>query len=291
MPIGFIGLGRMGQAMARNLLKNGFQLVVFNRTRSRAEELENEGVEIAESPAGACRGDIVITMLADDAAVEEVVLGSAGIIRALKEGAIHVSMSTISVALSEELTEVHRTAGHHFVAAPVFGRPEAAAAAKLYIVAAGAAEPLDRCKPLFDALGQKTFVVGDIPPTANLVKLGGNFLVASVIESLGEAIALMRKYGVGPQRFVEILTHSLFAAPVYETYGELIVAERYQPAGFKMPYGLKDIRAVLAAAEAEQVPMPVASLVRDHFIEGIARGKADFDWSGLARVAAEDAGL
>src|SRR5882757_4389384 len=164
MKVGFIGLGRMGQAMARNLLKAGHRVFVFNRTRSRAEELRHEGAEVADSPAGACKGDIVITMLADDDAVEDVVLGSGGVIRALRENAIHLSMSTISVALSEVLTEAHRAVGQHFVAAPVFGRPEAAAAAKLFIVAAGGAGSLDRCQPLFDALGQKTFKVGDMPP-------------------------------------------------------------------------------------------------------------------------------
>jgi 3-hydroxyisobutyrate dehydrogenase-like beta-hydroxyacid dehydrogenase len=210
MDVGFIGLGRTGQAMARNLLKAGFRVIVFNRTRRRAEELRDEGAEVADSPAGACKGDVVITMLADDDAVEEVVLGNGRVIGALREDAVHLSMSTITVALSEELTEAHRTVGQHFVAAPVFGRPEAAAATKLFIVAAGGAEPLDRCQPLFDALGQKTFKVGDTPSKANLIKLGGNFLIASVIECLGEAVTLMRKSGVGPHRFLEILTGSLF---------------------------------------------------------------------------------
>ena len=291
MEVGFIGLGRMGQAMARNLLKAGHRVFVYNRTRSRAEELRDEGAEIADSPAGACKGDIVITMLADDDAVEEIVLGSGGVIKALRENAIHLSMSTITVGSSEVLTEAHHAVGQHFVAAPVFGRPEAAAAAKLFIVAAGEAEPLGRCKPLFDDLGQKTFVVDQFPPKGNLVKLSGNFLVASVIECLGEAFALTRKSGVDPARFLGILTGSLFAAPVYETYGELMLEERYQPPGFTMPLGLKDIRAVLEAAEAKNVPMPVASLLRDHFITGIARGEADLDWSALARLAAQDAGL
>ena len=210
-------------------------------------------------------------MLADDDAVEEVVLGSGRMISALKEDAIHVTMSTITVALSEVLTEAHHAAGQHFVAAPVFGRPEAAAAAKLFIVAAGEPEQLDRCQLLFDDLGQKTFVVDQFPLKANLVKLSGNFLVASVIECLGEAIALTRKAGLDPTRFFSVLTGSLFAAPVYETYGELILEERYQPPGFTMPLGLKDIRAVVAAAEAKNVPMPIASLLRDHFITAIAR--------------------
>ena len=230
-------------------------------------------------------------MLANDDAVEEVVLGSGRVIAALRENAIHLSMSTITVALSEELTEAHHAAGQHFVAAPVFGRPEAAAAAKLFIVVADDPDPVDRCRPLFDDLGQKTFIVDHFPPKANLVKLSGNFLVASVIECLGEAMALIRKSDVDPQRFLAVLTGSLFAAPVFETYGELILDEKYQPPGFTMPLGLKDIRGVLAAAEAKSVPMPVASLVRDHFITGIARGKADFDWAALARVAEENAGL
>jgi 3-hydroxyisobutyrate dehydrogenase-like beta-hydroxyacid dehydrogenase len=253
--------------------------------------LRDEGAEVADNPAGACKGDIVITMLADDDAVEEIVLGSGGLIRALRENAIHLSMSTITVGFSEVLTEAHHAAGQHFVAAPVFGRPEAAAAARLFIVAAGEAEPLDRCRPLFDDLGGKTFVVDRFPPKANLVKLSGNFLVASVIECLGESIALIRKAGVDPARFLGVLVGSLFAAPVYETYGELILEERYRPAGFTMPLGLKDMRGVLAAAEAKNVPMPVASLLRDHFISGIARGKSDLDWSALARLAAENAGL
>jgi 3-hydroxyisobutyrate dehydrogenase-like beta-hydroxyacid dehydrogenase len=277
--------------MARNLLKAGHHVFVFNRTRRRAEELRDEGAEVADSPAGACKGEVVITMLADDNAVEEIALGREGIIKALREDAIHLSMSTITVAMSEILTEAHYAVGQHFVAAPVFGRPEAAAAAKLFIVAAGEREPLDRCKPLFDDLGQKTFVVDQFPPKANLVKLSGNFLVASVIESLGEAIALIRKSGIDPTLFLGILTGSLFGAPVYETYGELILDEHYQPPGFTMPLGLKDMRGVLAAAEAKNVPMPVASLLRDHFITGIARGKADLDWSALAGLAAENAGL
>ena len=199
-------------------------------------------------------------------------------------------MSTITVALSEELTEAHHAAGQHFVAAPVFGRPEAAQRSS------SSSWPVNRirsiaARPLFDDLGQKTFIVDHFPPKANLVKLSGNFLVASVIECLGEAMALIRKSDVDPQRFLAVLTGSLFAAPVYETYGELILDEKYQPPGFTMPLGLKDIRGVLAAAEAKSVPMPVASLVRDHFITGIARGKADFDWAALARVAEENAGL
>jgi 3-hydroxyisobutyrate dehydrogenase-like beta-hydroxyacid dehydrogenase len=291
MKVGFIGLGRMGQGMARSLLKAGFEVTVWDRTRSHAEALREYGAMVADTPAGAATDEAVITMLADDHAVEEIVLGGGRVIRTMREDAVHISMSTITVASSEELTQARRTAGQRFVAAPVFGRPEAAAAAQLYIVAAGAPEPVDRCRPRFDAMGQKTFVLGAFPPAANLVKLGGNFLIASLIECLGEAIALMRKADVPAQRFVEILTESLFAAPVYKTYGQLILEEKYEPAGFKMPLALKDIRSVLAAAEAKAVPMPVASLIHDHFLTEVARGNNNLDWSALARLAAENAGL
>ena len=200
-------------------------------------------------------------------------------------------MSTISVALSDRLAEAHRNAGQAYVAAPVFGRPEAAAAAKLFIVAAGAEGALAHCQPLFDAMGQRTFVVGDKPSSANLVKLSGNFLLAAMIECLGEAFALVRKGGIEPHLYLEILTNTLFSAPAYKTYGTIIANQQYEPAGFKMSLGLKDIRLALAAADALAAPMPVASLVHDHFLAGVAQGAGDSDWSALARLAAANAGL
>jgi 3-hydroxyisobutyrate dehydrogenase-like beta-hydroxyacid dehydrogenase len=291
MDVGFIGLGHMGAAMTRNLLKAGHRVTVYNRTRSKAEALAREGAQVADKVADACRGDVLITMLADDAAVEEVVFGEGGAVSALRRDAIHISMSTISVALSDRLAEAHGKAGQGYVAAPVFGRPEAAAAAKLFIVVAGPETMLTRCQPLFDAMGQETFVVSAKPFQANLVKLSGNFLIASVLESLGEAFALVRKAGVDPDRYLNILTGSLFSAPVYRTYGPIIAEEKKPTDGFKMSLGLKDIRLALAAADAWTVPMPVASLVRDHFIEGVAQGEGDADWSNLARLAARRAGL
>ena len=296
MNAGFIGLGNMGQPMARNLLKAGHNVTVYNRTRSRAEELRPEGARVAESAADACRGDAVLTMLADDRAVEEIFFskdqgGAANLVSALGPNTVHISMSTISVALSRRLAETHAKAGQAYVSAPVFGRPDAAAAAKLFIVTAGASEAIERCRPLFDALGQKTFVLGPDAPAANVVKLAGNFLIASVLESLGEALALIRKSGIDPARFLDFLTSSLFAAPVYKTYGGIIVEERYHPPGFKAILGLKDVRLALAAAEAAAVPMPLASLVRDHLLTAIARGQGDLDWSVVARVSAENAGL
>jgi 3-hydroxyisobutyrate dehydrogenase-like beta-hydroxyacid dehydrogenase len=291
MDVGFIGLGHMGSAMARNLLKAGHHVTLYNRTRAKAEPLVAAGARVVDKPSAACGGDVLITMLADDHAVETVVFGQEGVVAALPPNAIHVSMSTISVALSDRLAEAHARAGQAYVAAPVFGRPEAAAAAQLFIIAAGGDEAIRRCQPLFDAIGQKTFGVGDKPSAANLVKLSGNFLITSIIESLGEAFALVRKSGVDPHRYLEILTGTLFSAPVYKTYGGLIAEEKYEPAGFKMALGLKDIRLALAAADAQAVPMPVASLVHDHFLAGVAQGQGDSDWSALARLCARNAGL
>ncbi|MFL5253278.1 MAG: NAD(P)-dependent oxidoreductase [Rhodopila sp.] len=291
MQIGFIGLGQMGSAIAHRLIAAGHQVKVYNRTRSRAEALAEAGAVVAETPAEASAGEAVFTMLADDPAVEAVTFGPHGIIQGLGKNHVHISLSTITVALSERLAAAHLAAGQRYLAAPVFGRPDAAAAGKLFVVAAGETDLVAHCQPLFDAIGQRTFVVGDRPASANLVKLGGNFLLAAMIESLGEAVALMRKSGVDPHRFIEVITNSLFAAPAYRTYGELIVEQRFQPAGFAVPLGLKDIRSALAAAEARAVPMPVASLLRDHFLTTIARGGEALDWSALARLAAENAGL
>jgi 3-hydroxyisobutyrate dehydrogenase-like beta-hydroxyacid dehydrogenase len=230
-------------------------------------------------------------MLADDHAVATAVLGPDGVAEHLPAGGTHVSMSTISVALSQQLAAEHAKRGQHYVSAPVFGRPEAAAAAKLFVVAAGDPAAVERAKPIFDAVGQRTFVIGAKPEMANVVKLSGNFLISSVIESLGEAIALARKYDIDPHEYVDFLTNTLFAAPVYKTYGGIIADERYQPAGFKMRLGLKDVRLVLAAAEAVDAPMPIASLIRDNVLAALGRGMEDLDWSATAKLAAENAGL
>jgi 3-hydroxyisobutyrate dehydrogenase-like beta-hydroxyacid dehydrogenase len=291
MEVGFIGLGQMGQAMAPNLVKAGHRVAVYNRTRAKAEALASQGAEVAESVKDACRRSVLITMLADDAAVEAAFFGKGEGLSSLGRGSVHISMSTISVALSDRLAEAHRNAGQFYVAAPVFGRPEAAAAAKLFIVAAGPEKTIAHCQPLFDAMGQRTFVVGDKPSSANLVKLSGNFLLAAMIECLGEAFALVRKAGIEPHAYLEILTSTLFSAPAYKTYGTIIANQQYEPAGFKMSLGLKDIRLALAAADALATPMPVASLVHDHFLAGVAQGAGDSDWSGLARLAAANAGL
>lgn len=292
MDIGFIGLGNMGLPIAVNLLKAGHGVTVYNRTRARSELAAAEGASIAESPAAAAAGaEVTITMLADDQALDTVAFGPDGLLGALPADALHLSMSTIGVALAERLAEAHDAAGQGFLSAPVFGRPEAAAAAKLFVVAAGAPPAIERCRPLFEAIGQRSFVVGERPSAANTVKLSGNFLLAAVVESLSEAFALIRKSGIDPHLYLELITSTLFGAPAYRTYGGLIADQRYQPAGFRMPLALKDVKLALLAAEAQAVPMPVASLIRDQLISGLARGHGELDWSALARVAAENAGL
>lgn len=296
MNISIIGLGLMGVPMARNLAQAGFTVTVYNRTRARAEALAAEvgpSIRIAETVAEACapENEIVITMVSDDAALESLVFGSGTLLDNLPPGAIHVSMSTISAAMSQRLTAAHAENGQRFVAAPVFGRPDAAAAAKLFIVAAGAPDVIARCQPAFDALGQRTFNLGPDPVAANVVKLSGNFLIASAIESMGEAFALVRTYGIDPEQYLDLLTSTLFAAPAYKNYGSIIARGQYEPAGFRLPLGLKDVRLAIAAAEAKNVTLPVGSLVRDRLITALAKGYENKDWASIAQIIAENAGL
>jgi 3-hydroxyisobutyrate dehydrogenase-like beta-hydroxyacid dehydrogenase len=291
MEIGFIGLGNMGHAMAKNLIEAGHTVTVWNRTSSRAADLKSLGARVAPTPAEASRAGIVLTMVADDAALESVVFGENGILSALPAQGLHVSMSTISVALSKKLASAHRAAGQNYVAAPVFGRPEAASARKLSIVAAGAPQDFERIQPLLEAIGQRTFILGSEPPAANTMKLIGNFLIASTLESFGEAFALGRKSGIVPEKLLEILTGTVFTAPLHQVYGSLIAREAYEPAGFAAALGLKDVRLVLQAADSTGVPLPFASLLHDRFQSAIGRGHAEKDWSVIARLAAEDAGL
>jgi 3-hydroxyisobutyrate dehydrogenase-like beta-hydroxyacid dehydrogenase len=290
MHAGFIGLGQMGSAIAANLIKAGHDVTVYNRTRAKAEALRAQGAKIAERPADACRGDVVFTMLADDAAVESVVFGYDGILANLAKGSIHISSSTISVALSKRLAAAHGEAGQRYVAAPVFGRPEAAAAAKLFVVAAGDPDAVRTAMPLFDAIAQKTFVVSNSAEAANLVKLSGNFLIAAVIESLGEAMALVGKAGIDKHVYLDILTSTLFGAPIYKTYGNLIADAKFTPPGFAAPLGLKDVKLALAAGDDLRVPLPLASLLRDRFLTLLANGGDTLDWSAVGGLAAKDAG-
>ncbi|HKK08666.1 MAG TPA: NAD(P)-dependent oxidoreductase [Gemmatimonadota bacterium] len=292
MRIAFLGTGRMGRPMAHNLLEAGHELSVYNRTRRRARPLEDAGARLADSPADAAGdADVLVTMLADDDAVEACVLGASGALATLPEGAVHASMSTISVRLSDRLAREHAAAGQGYVSAPVFGRPEAAEAATLWVLAAGAPGDVDRCRPILEAVGQGILELGPEPRRANLVKVAGNFLLASMIEGLSESMALVRKAGVEPARFLEIANDHLFRSPVYGAYGRLIADGAFEPAGFALALGLKDARLVLEAADEEEVPMPMASLVHDRYLTGAARGLGALDWAALGRLAAEDAGL
>jgi 3-hydroxyisobutyrate dehydrogenase-like beta-hydroxyacid dehydrogenase len=291
MKIGFIGLGRMGSAMASNLLKAGHEVTVFNRSPGKSRPLLALGAHEAADVASACNGQVVITMLADDAAVADIVLAQDGLIRHLAQDAIHISMSTISVALSRRLAQAHLEAGQRYVAATVMGRPNMAAAAKLFILAAGDPATVDACKSLFDAMGQKTSNLGSEPFAANLVKLTANFLQAAVIESLGEAVALVGKAGLDRRAYVDVLTSTVFTSPAYKIFGPLIADGTFEPAAFAAPLGYKDIRLALAAAESLRVPMPLASLLHDRFVRLFAAGGDQLDWSAIGRLATQDAGV
>jgi 3-hydroxyisobutyrate dehydrogenase-like beta-hydroxyacid dehydrogenase len=288
--VALVGLGNMGHPMARNLLAAGIPLTIWNRTASKGDDLVAAGATRAASIAEAGRCDIVITMVSDDAALKQT-LFDGGLIGAMKPGAIHVSMSTISVALADTLAKEHDARSLALVCAPVMGRPDAAVAAKLFILAAGRDDAIDRCQPLFDAMGQRTFRFGDHPGSAVVVKLSVNFLIAALIESLSEASVLVSKHGVSTHALVDLLTSTLFSAPVYKTYGAIVADKRYRPAGFPAPLGLKDMSLVLDAAREANAPMPLASLVRDHLIAAIALGYGDADWSALGAVVANNAGL
>jgi 3-hydroxyisobutyrate dehydrogenase-like beta-hydroxyacid dehydrogenase len=291
MKIGFIGLGSMGSAMARNLLRAGHELTVYNRTREKADPFGAIGASVADSPAGAARGaDAVFTMLPDDQAVSEVVFGKGGLRSLLPPAPVHISSSTISVAFARRLADAHAELSQPFLTACVFGRPDAAENKKLVVVAAGEPQTLNRCHPLFDAIGRATYLVGPEPWHANLFKLCGNFMIASLLETFGEAFAAVRKAGLDHHRFLDVM-NELFQSPVYKNYGATIADEKFEPAGFALKLGLKDVRQVLEAAQDLGAPMPIASLVRDHFVSAMSHGQESEDWSSLSRVLARDAGL
>lgn len=293
MDVAFLGLGSMGAPMARNLLKAGHRLSVWNRSPQKAEPFAALGARVAATPAEAAEGaDAAVTMLADDAALGRTVFSGDGLLAALAPGAVHVGMSTVGVSLSRRVGDAHASRGQGYVAAPVFGRPDAAEAARLRVVAAGKADDVERCRPVFDAVGQQTFVVGDEPWRANVVKLCGNFLIASMIESLGEAFALARKSGVEAAALEEVLGGTLFAgSPIFSGYLAQVAGARFEPAGFTLRLGLKDVRLALAAADDAQAPMPAASLLRDRFLAAVARGHGELDWAAISALAAADAGL
>ncbi len=292
MPTALLGLGGMGDGVARTLLSRGHALTVWNRTPARALPLASAGARVVATIAEAVSGaDVVLSMVADDSAVVSIVEGSEGLLATMGRNAVHVSLATISVALARKLAAAHSSAGQGYVSAPVFGRPAAAASGQLLVVAAGPDDQLAKVRPVLESVGRQLVVVGRGPQQANAFKLAGNFLIASMIEALGEAFAFVRRHDVEPKPFLETLNGGLFKSPVYETYGTIIAERRYSPAGFALPLGLKDVRLLLQAADASGVPMPLASLLHDHLLAALARGKGELDWSAVAQLIAEDAGL
>ena len=284
-----LGLGKMGSPIARNLVAAGFSVRVWNRNPAKTQEIV--GATAATTPARAVAGaGVAVSMLADDVAVESVSLGPEGIASALELGGIHVGMSTISVALSGRLVAAHAERGQRFVAAPVFGRPEAAANRLLWIVPGGDPADLERCAPVFSAIGQGTFPMASAP-LATLAKLIGNLLLAGTIEMIGEGLTLGEKAGLAPEALLDMLTGTLFGTPVFRAYGAMVAATRWQPAGFTLPLGLKDVMLVQAAARDQQVPLPLADLIGERMRDALARGRSDYDWAGFASVIREAAGL
>ncbi len=285
MKVGFIGLGQMGQAMAGRLLDAGHELTVYNRSRAAAEPLR---AGVAEEPRQALDGEVVITMLADDAALEAVWITS-GLVQKVPPSCIHLNMATISLKMGKRLERLHEAAGSRYVSAPVFGRPHVAAEGRLDIVAAGPRSALEQCAPLFTVLGARWFAVGEEPHLANIVKIARNFLLAALVESLGEALALARKSGVDPAVFLEVITSTSFDAR-YRDYGRRMV-ERDYGATFPLKLGLKDVELALAAGDDSGVPLPTGALLREQHLAAIAHGFGDQDWAALGEYIAERAGL
>jgi 3-hydroxyisobutyrate dehydrogenase-like beta-hydroxyacid dehydrogenase len=293
--VGFIGLGRMGTAMAANLAAGGARVIAYVRRPEQIDKLAALGLKPTTKIADLFDCEVVVTMLPDDSAVREIVfgreeIGLVGLAAGLKPGAVHLSMSTISTATASLLASEHANSRQAYVAAPVFGNPDAAKARQLFILAAGASSDVERCRPILNHLGQRIFVIGTDPAQANLVKLLGNMMTATTLEMLGEVVALVRKRGLDPAVFLDIMTSTMFGGRAHKIYGDKIVRQAYAP-GFLMPLAFKDVRLALAEADIAGAPMPSVAVVRDRMIAGIARGHADLDWSALGLIAAEEAGL
>ncbi|TWI57517.1 3-hydroxyisobutyrate dehydrogenase-like beta-hydroxyacid dehydrogenase [Pseudomonas duriflava] len=289
MRVGFIGLGAMGKGMASNLLKAGHEVCVWNRSKEPVEAMVAQGATAAQEPREAFEADVLVSMLADDAVTRAVVLDS-GALEAARPGLIHLSMATLSVAFVTEMMERHVQAGVQFISAPVFGRTDVAEAGKLNIVVAGPQAAVDTVQPLLDAMGQTSWPLGEDPLRATIVKISGNFMLASAIETMGEAAALSKSYGVEPADLLNILTNTLFAAPAYKNYGAMIAEQRFEPAAFKLTLGLKDVGLALSAGQAKHVPLPFGSVLRDNLLEAVAQGEGHLDWSALGGRALKRSG-
>ena len=292
LRVGFIGLGRMGQAMAKRILEAGHDLVVFNRTADKATELVKGGALLAPSVKAACEGrEVVISMVSDDAALREVALGPGGIRESLAPGEIHLAMGTHAVAEIQKLAAAHAEAKQILVAAPVLGRPDMAATGQVSIVAGGVPQAVQKCDLLFQVMGRRTFQCGDKPEHASITKLANNFMLGCAIGAMSEGFSLVRKYGVVPQVFYEVMTEGLFAAGAYKVYGKIMVDEAYDKVGFTTLLGLKDFGLIMAAAEAARVPLPSGNAVRDRLLSAIAHGDGTKDWAVVGREQARASGL
>jgi 3-hydroxyisobutyrate dehydrogenase-like beta-hydroxyacid dehydrogenase len=290
MDVGFIGLGSMGSGMALELIKAGHKVRVWNRSPGSAEKLAKLGAIVVKQPQEAFQGDAAVTMLADDDVIASVILDQ-GVLEKARRGLVHIVAATISFDFAKRLEKIHAEHGLGYVAAPVLGRPDVAAAGELNIIAAGNPEHLRRVQPLLDAIGKHTWIIGEAPHQANLVKIAANFSLASVIETLAESIALARRHDVDPEKLIEVFTGTLFAAPAYKVYGPAILKGEFEGTGFKLALGLKDVRLALTASEKAGAPLPFASVLRDNFVDAIAHGDADKDWAAVSNVALRRAGL
>lgn len=290
--LGFIGLGNMGEPIAASLMAAGHALRVYNRTASRAAPLAAKGAALAKNPADvALAGGVVFTMVSDDRALDELCLLAGSFVEKLGPGGIHISLSTVSPAAARRLAEHHAKHKVEYVASPVFGRPEAAAARKLWVCTSGHAEAKTRVRPLLEAIGQGIFDFGEEVGAANVVKLCGNFMIASAIETISESLALAEKNGIDKNAVADLFGKTLFACPIYQGYGKSIAAEKFHPAGFRLALGFKDVSLALRTATASSVPLPIGSLLHDRYLAAIAKGRSDLDWTAIALGVAEDAGL
>lgn len=292
MKIGFIGLGRMGRAIAGRMSAAGHDLVVYNRSAAKTQELAAAGVKVAASIKQACEGrEVVVTMLSDDVGLEQVAFAPGGICESSARGTIHLIMGTHGTAAMRSATERHERAGQFVVSAPVLGRPDVAAAGQLGVVIAGPQPAVQRCKPLADAIARRVFEAGDKPEHAAIVKLANSFLLGCAIEAMAEAFALVRKYGVKADILYDVMTEGLFSAPAYKGYGRLIADRTYSNPGFTAELGLKDVRLVLGAGDAENVALPAINALHGHLLSAIAHGNGGHDWSVVAQEHASSAGL
>ncbi len=290
--IGFIGLGRMGEPMARNLLRAGYKLRVYNRTSEKALALAGEGAEVVGTLRDVINPDgIIVTMVSNDHALQEIVFGEKGIGDALGPGGIHISMSTVSPHTAQKLAAHHEQKGTSYLAAPVFGRPDAAAAKKLWICLAGDSKAKERAKAVLEAIGQQIFDFGEKPEAANIVKLAGNFLIASAIEAMAEAYTFAEKNGVSREQVADVFSQTFLSCPIYQNYGEVIATQEYKPAGFKVSLGLKDMDLFNRVAATSRTPMPLGALLQERLQSSVNKGRSDMDWTALAIEASEDAGL